>query len=101
MAAWPAWNQTWGAGAATQVLGGFRPCCHHLLQDRTGCVLGPGPPLQQQFSTGMLQEFLKHAIPNYLVRGTDLFSLRSGVPSLGAADLYGPGLLGTRLHSRR
>ena len=24
----------------------------------------------------MPQEFLKHAIPDYLVRGTDLFSLR-------------------------
>ena len=27
-------------------------------------------------STGMLQEFLKHAIPDYLLRGTDHFSLR-------------------------
>ena len=30
----------------------------------------------QQFSTGVLQEFLKHAIPDCVVRGTDLFSLR-------------------------
>ena len=29
----------------------------------------------QQFSTGILQEFLKHAVPDYLVRGTDLFLL--------------------------
>ena len=32
--------------------------------------------LNEQVSTGVLQEFLKHAIPDYLVRGTDLFSLR-------------------------
>ena len=32
--------------------------------------------LEQQFSTGVLQEFLKHAISDYLVRDTDLFSLR-------------------------
>ena len=32
--------------------------------------------LDQQFSTGVPQEFLKHAIPDYSVRGTDLFSLR-------------------------
>ena len=31
--------------------------------------------LGQQYSTGVPQEFLKHAIPDYLVRGTDLFSL--------------------------
>ena len=31
--------------------------------------------LKQRFSTGVL-EFLKHAITEYLVRGTDLFSLR-------------------------
>ena len=29
--------------------------------------------LVQQFSTGVLQEFLRHAIPDSLVRGTDLF----------------------------
>ena len=28
------------------------------------------------FQTGVPQEFLKHAIPDYLVRGTDLLSLR-------------------------
>lgn len=33
-------------------------------------------PLAQRFSTGVPQEFLKHAIPNYLVRGMDLFSFR-------------------------
>ena len=32
--------------------------------------------LGQRFSTGVPQEFLKHAIPGCLVRGTDLFSLR-------------------------
>ena len=32
--------------------------------------------LCQQFSTSILQGFLKHAMPDYLVRGTDLFSLR-------------------------
>ena len=30
----------------------------------------------QQFSTGILQEFLKHAVPDYLVRSADLFPLR-------------------------
>ena len=30
----------------------------------------------QWFSTSVLQEFLKHAISDYSVRGTDLFSLR-------------------------
>ena len=32
--------------------------------------------LYQRFPTGVLQEFLKHAIPDYLVRSTDLFSFR-------------------------
>ena len=32
--------------------------------------------LNQLFSTGVLQEFLKHAIPDYLVRGTYLVSVR-------------------------
>ena len=32
--------------------------------------------LTQRFSTGGPREVLKHAIPDYLVRGTDLFSLR-------------------------
>ena len=32
--------------------------------------------LDQQFPAGVLQEFLKHAIPDYLVRGTYLCSLR-------------------------
>ena len=31
--------------------------------------------LGQQFSNTVPQEFLKHTIPDYLVRGTDLFSL--------------------------
>ena len=31
--------------------------------------------LTQQSSISVPQEFLKHAIPDYLVRGTDLFSL--------------------------
>ena len=29
----------------------------------------------QRFSTSVLQEFLKHAIPDYLVKGTDIFFL--------------------------
>ena len=32
--------------------------------------------LEQQFSTGVLEQLLKHAIADYVVRGTDLFSLR-------------------------
>ena len=32
--------------------------------------------LPKQFSTGVLQEFLKHAISDYLVKGTDLFFFR-------------------------
>ena len=32
--------------------------------------------LAQQFSTGVLQEILKYVIPDYLIRGTDFFSLR-------------------------
>ena len=32
--------------------------------------------VRQRFSTGVPQEFLKHAVPDYLVKGTDLFSLR-------------------------
>ena len=32
--------------------------------------------LDQRFSTSVLQEFLKCAVPDYTVRGTDLFSLR-------------------------
>ena len=35
-------------------------------------TLDPG----QQFSTGVPQEFLKHAVADYLVWGTDLLSLR-------------------------
>ena len=32
--------------------------------------------LEQRFSTGVPQEFIKQVIPGYLVRGTGLFSLR-------------------------
>ena len=32
--------------------------------------------LDQGFSTGVLQEFVEHAVPDYLCRGTDLFFLR-------------------------
>ena len=32
--------------------------------------------VEQQFSTLVLQELLKHAIPDYLISDTDLFSLR-------------------------
>ena len=31
---------------------------------------------EQGFSSGVPQEFLKHAMPDYLARGTDLFSLK-------------------------
>ena len=33
-------------------------------------------PLTQRFSNGVPQEFLKYAIPDYLIGGTDLFSFR-------------------------
>ena len=33
-------------------------------------------PLSQRFSMDVLKEFLKHAVPDYLVRGTDFFPLR-------------------------
>lgn len=32
--------------------------------------------IEQQFPISVLQEFLKHAIPNYLDSGTALFSFR-------------------------
>ena len=32
--------------------------------------------LDQRFSTSVPQEFLTHVVPDYFVRGTDLFSLR-------------------------
>ena len=32
--------------------------------------------LGQQFSTGVLQDFLEYAMPDYLVKGTNLFYLR-------------------------
>ena len=32
--------------------------------------------LNQHFSTSVAQKFLKHTVPDDLVRGTDLFSLR-------------------------
>ena len=32
--------------------------------------------LDQRFSTSVPQEFLKHVVPDYFVRGTDLLSLR-------------------------
>ena len=32
--------------------------------------------LEQQFSTGVPQEFLKHTKPDYLVSGTDLFTFK-------------------------
>ena len=41
-----------------------------------GDVAKISKPLIQQFSIGVPEELLKHAIPDYLVRGTDLFSLR-------------------------
>ena len=44
----------------------------HLLNS----YIVPVIALDQWFSTGVLQEFLTHAIPDCVVRGTDLFSLR-------------------------
>ena len=32
--------------------------------------------IEEQFSTSVPQEFFKHAMPDYLIRGTDLFSFR-------------------------
>ena len=46
------------------------------LMDTICFVSGRGFSVRQRFSTSVLQEFLKHAIPDYLVWGTDLFSLR-------------------------
>ena len=40
----------------------------------------------QRFSTSVPQEFIKHAIPDYLVRGTDLFSLRSSNKKITTAN---------------
>lgn len=38
-----------------------------------------GHPLRQQFPTCILQEFLKPALPDYVVRGTDSFPLHCQV----------------------
>ena len=47
------------------------------VMPRFGSRLSALPnPLKQRFSTGTPQEFLKHAMPDYLVRSTDLSSLR-------------------------
>ena len=43
---------------------------HRKISEGTDTVL------RQRFSPGGLQEFLKHATPDYLIRGTDLFFLR-------------------------
>ena len=43
--------------------------------DATGLLSGTLISLIQWFSIGVLQEFLKHATPEYLVRGTDSFPL--------------------------
>ena len=48
----------------------FCSCFVHLITSLRYCSL------RQQFSTCVLQAFLKQAIPGYLVRGTDLFFLR-------------------------
>ena len=42
--------------------------------------------LVQRFSTGVPQEFLKHAVPDYLARGTNLFSLRLSKEKTAAAN---------------
>ena len=49
-----------------------------LTEDKAGSFLearGRASSPGWQFSTGVLQELLKHATPDYLVRVTDLFSL--------------------------
>ena len=46
-----------------------------------------GTKLGQRFSTPVQQEFLKHAIPAYLARGTDLSSLRLSNKKLTTANI--------------
>ena len=41
---------------------------------------------EQRFSTGVPEEFLKHAISDYLVRGTDLFSFRLSSKKMTTAN---------------
>ena len=36
--------------------------------------------------TSVPQDFLKHTIPDYLVRGTDLFSLRLSIKQMTTAN---------------
>lgn len=43
--------------------------CGLCPRDQRICIM-------QRFSTGVLQEFFSHAIPNYLFKTTLLFSLR-------------------------
>ena len=38
--------------------------------------LSQNPGLEQQFPTGVQRAFFKHAVPDYIVRGIDLFFLR-------------------------
>ena len=77
----------WGDG---QLGNGLREDCAGLPQGPRGqCSPAVAPwascvaaldlglhTLRRQFSTSVPQEFLKHTTPDYLVRGTDLFSLR-------------------------
>ena len=66
--------------------------CHHLLSSVCwilAIVIGTNRyfnSLTQWFSTGVLQEFLKHAIPDYLVRGTDLFSFQLSYKNMTTAN---------------
>ena len=60
----------------------FSPIYNQLilpLANVTNCPdrNGKSITVHQLFSTGVLQEFLKHAISAYLVMGTDLFPLGS------------------------
>ena len=47
----------------------FKRICQELQSFSLG--------LEQQFSTNVVQEFFKYAMPDYLVRGTDLFPLKT------------------------
>ena len=71
-------------GLQTEAHLSFASCLSHIPHSPCAvfCETAPIPKrvgtatVKQQFSTGMPQEFLKHAIPDYLVRSIDLFALR-------------------------
>ena len=49
--------------------------------------------LDQRFSNGVSQEFLKHAVPASLVRSTDLISLRLSSKKTTTAYIHNSGRL--------